>query len=145
MRRSKSELYLHAIWATKRRQPLITDDLRIQLYPFIESEAKRLRCQVLALNGMPDHVHLVARIPATECVSDLMKQVKGASSAFANDLTGHTLFFRWQAGYGAYTLCRPILEKVIAYVENQERHHTLGPLWQSLEDVDEEARGGDET
>ena len=138
MRRSKLEHYLHAVWATKQRQSLITDDLRAPIYACIEAEAKRLRCPILALNGMPDHVHLIVRLPSIVCVSQLLKQVKGLSSACANDLTDNQQFFRWQEGYAAYSLCHPVLDKVIAYVQNQERHHTLGPLWPSLEEVDEE-------
>ena len=138
MRRSKSEIYLHLVWTTQERQPLVTSTIRERLYPFVEMQARHLRCQVLAIGGMPDHVHLVVRTPTTVCAAQLMKQVKGSSSAFVNDLTGRTPYFRWQEGYGVFSLSRPVLGKVIRYVENQERHHRQGSVWAEWEEIDEE-------
>ena len=142
MKRSKSEIFLHSVWATKHREPLVTRDLRAQLYPFIRAEAQRLRCQVLALDGMAYHVHLIVRTPSIVCASQLMKQVKGTSSAFANDFLRRTPYFRWQEGAGTFSLCEPILSRAILYVENQEHHHEIGPLWPELEETDEEAPAG---
>jgi len=138
MRRSKSEIYLHLVWATRERQPFVTPAIRERLYPFLEMQSKHLGCHVLALGGMPDHVHVVVRTPATICAAQLVKQVKGSSSAFVNDLTSRTPYFRWQEGYGAFSLCRPLLSKVICYAENQEHHHSQGPLWGEWEEIDEE-------
>ena len=138
MRRSKSEIYFHFVWATQERQPLITPAAQKRLHAFLEMQARHLGCQVLAIGGMPDHVHLVVRTPTTVCAAQLMKQVKGSSSAFINDLTRRTPYFRWQEGYGVFSLSRPVLRKVIPYVENQERHHQQGPVWAEWEDIDEE-------
>ncbi len=138
MRRSKSEIYLHLVWATRERQPLITPAIRGRLYPFLEMQAKYLGCHVLAIGGMPDHMHMVVRAPTTVCAAQLMKQVKGSSSAFVNDLTMRTPYFRWQEGYGVFSLCRPLLDKILRYVENQERHHSQGPVWNDWEEIDEE-------
>ena len=137
MRRSKSEIYLHLVWSTQKREPLITLQLREQLYPFLEMQIKHLGCQVLAVGGMPDHVHIVTRIPTTLCAAQLLKQVKGSSSAFANDLLQRSPYFRWQEGAGTFSLCPPLLAKAVRYVENQERHHTTGSLWPTLEETSE--------
>lgn len=141
MRRSKSEQYLHAVWTTHRRELLLSREMQGRLYTFIEMQARHLRCPILALNGMPDHVHLIMRIPTVMCAAQLMKQVKGSSSAFLNDLTHRTPYFRWQEGSGTFSLCEPILTKAICYVENQDQHHTCGPLWPELEETDEEVPG----
>ena len=138
MRRSKSEIYLHLVWATRERHPLITPAIRGRLYPFLEMQAKYLGCHVLAIGGMPDHMHMVVRAPTTVCAAQLMRQVKGSSSAFVNDLTMRTPYFRWQEGYGVFSLCRPLLDKILRYVENQERHHSQGPVWTDWEETDEE-------
>ena len=115
MRRSKSEIYLHLVWATRERQPLITPTIQERLYPFLEMQAKHLECHVLAMGGMPDHIHLVVRTPTAVCVAQLMKLAKGSSSAFVNDLTNRTPYFRWLEGYGVFSLCRPLLGKIIRY------------------------------
>ncbi len=138
MRRSKSEIYLHLVWATQKRDPAVTPELREQLYPFLEMQLRHLGCQVLAVGGMPDHIHVVVQIPTTICAAQLLKQVKGSSSAFVNDLRGRSPYFRWQEGAGSFSLCKPFLSKAVQYVENQEHHHTRGPLWATLEEATQE-------
>ena len=138
MRRGKSEIYLHLVWATRNREPLITPELREQLYPFLEMQIKHLGCQVLAIGGMPDHVHVIVRVPTTICAAQLLKQVKGSSSAFANDFLRRTPYSRWQEGAGTFSLCPPFLAKAIRYVANQESHHAAGALWPTLEAASEE-------
>src|SRR5947209_3911709 len=99
MRRSKVEHYIHLVWATKERQPLVTPQIERDVYRCISSVAQGLRCVVHAIGGMPDHIHLVVWIPTTLPVAELMKRVKGVSSAMVNDLHHHEKRFRWQEGY----------------------------------------------
>ena len=137
--RSKVELYLHFVWATHRRLPLITPDIEAAVYACILAEAKRCRLEVLALNGMPDHVHLVVQKPATITEADIMRRVKGVSSTFVRDnivAPGGT--FRWQDGYGVFSFHGAQRARVIAYVQNQKRHHATGdvrPAWEEDEEV----------
>jgi len=84
---------------------------------------------------MPDHVHLVIKLPTKLAIAALMKQVKGVSSAFANDLNQHNTLFRWQEGYGVLSVSRPHLSKVISYVGNQKRHHAANKLWIEWEET----------
>ena len=101
---------------------------------------------MLALNGMPEHVHLVARLTATVSIANVMKQVKGASSHFVNHELQAEPHFRWQDGYGAFTVCRNDLDAVIAYVKGQKQHHGAGSLWPAweatFEEVDQEHPSG---
>lgn len=97
-------------------------------------------CTVLALGGMPDHVHMVLRYPAKLGISKLLQQLKGISSHFANDRLGLPLF-RWQDGYGAFSLSRSHLTAAIEYVEHQEEHHAGGKLWPEWEETHEEVPG----
>ena len=113
MRHNKSEVYLHFVWTTEGRQPLLTERLERAVYRCMEAQAAKLVCVVLALGGMTDHVHLVLRLPTRLSIARLTKQVKGVSSALANDLDQHTKHFRWQEGYGVFSLSRPHLKKVI--------------------------------
>ena len=101
MRRNKLALYVHLVWATWDKLPLITPEIERRLYRNIESEAQGQRCAVLALNGTDDHVHLLMSIPATISIADLVKQVKGVSSHFVNDELHPARDFKWQGSYGA--------------------------------------------
>jgi REP element-mobilizing transposase RayT len=138
MRRSKSEIYLHFVWATKDRKPWLTPSIEREAHRCIEGEARRLKAVVLALNGMPDHVHLVAQMPTSLCAAQLAKQVKGVTSAFINDNLEIEEAFRWQEGYGVFSLSRSHLKRAIACVQRQKTHHAQGSVWELWEETDEE-------
>lgn len=139
MRRNKLALYLHLVWATWDRLPLITPEIERRLHRNIESEARKMGCTVLALNGMPDHVHLVVSFPTTITIADLVKQVKGVSSHFVNETLKPESQFKWQGSYGAFTVSRRELEKVIGYVKHQKDHHAANELIPEWEETFEEA------
>jgi len=136
-RRNKSEVYLHLVWATSARQPLLTPEIEHAVHRCIEHEARKLGCDVLAIDGMPDHVHMAVKLPTKLSIALLMKQAKGISSALANDLGNHEVLFRWQEGYGVLSVSRSHLPKVIAYIENQKRHHAAGKVWSEWEQTEE--------
>ena len=139
MRQTKAEIYLHFVWATHQRQLLINPEIERDVYRCIESEARRLQCVTLAIGGMADHIHLFVRIPTKVSAAMLMQQVKGVSSAFVRDQLKTDSYFGWQDGYGVFSVSRPHVEKVIAYIENQERHHPKGTFWSEWEETDQEA------
>jgi len=135
MRRNKLALYLHLVWTTWDRLPLITPDIERRLYRNIESEARKIGCIVIALNGTSDHVHLVVSFPATVTIAGLAKQVKGVSSHFVNETLRPETQFKWQGGYGAFTVSRWDLPKIICYVKRQKEHHAEDDLWAELEET----------
>ena len=116
----------HFVWATRRREWFITDAVERDLHRFIHGKCEALRVHVYALNGMPDHVHLVVGLPAALSVSDFMEAVKDASAHHINHLPGQTGCLYWQPGYGLLTFAQNALGSVVAYVENQKQHHALG-------------------
>src|SRR5438552_9082654 len=80
LRAPYTELYLHCVWATWDRLPLITPDIEEQIYASIAAKCNDLNCYVLAIGGVTDHVHLLVRFPTTLSVSTLAGEAKGASS-----------------------------------------------------------------
>jgi len=104
----------------------------------MQAEAQRLRCVVLALGGMPDHVHLVVKAPTALSPAMAMKQIKGVSSKFIGDefarQEGHVLdWFRWQEGYGVFTFSASQKPRVIRYIQDQKQRHSEGSLWSACE------------
>ena len=138
MRRNKLALYLHLVWATWDRLPLIAADIERRLHRNIESETQKLGCTVLALNGTEDHVHLLVSFPTTITIADLVKQVKGVSSHFINETLQPASQFKWQGSYGAFTVSRWDVDKIIEYIKRQKGHHTTGELIQEFEEAFEE-------
>lgn len=137
--RSRVELYLHFVWATHQWLPLVTPEIEIAVYASILAEAERCRLEVLALNGIPDQVHLVVQKPAAITQSAIMQRVKGVSSTFVRDnVVTPGSRFHWQDGYGVFSFHGAQRGRVIAYVQNQKRYHATGdvrPNWEEDEEV----------
>lgn len=141
-RSNKLALYLHLVWSTWDRLPLITPRIERRLYRVVESEARQMGCTVLALDGMPDHTHLVVSFPTTLTIATLLMQVKGVSARFANEVLKPQPHFKWQGSYGAFTVCRWDLEKIISYVKRQKLRHRrndLLPEWEETLEVEPDA------
>lgn len=80
------DVHLHFVWATKGRALVVTPDIERDVYRVIQAQARKMSCVVLALNGMPDHIHLLVKYKSGEGFPQFMKQVKGVSSRAINDL-----------------------------------------------------------
>ena len=137
MRRSKAEIYLHFVWTTYQRLPFILEEIERDLFRCIQEEVQHLGCDVLALNGMPDHLHLLVKMPTRLAPAQLMQQVKGVSSRFATEQLKQGGFC-WQEGYGVFSIGRNQRKGVIAYIANQKQHHTDNTIHSDWEETDEE-------
>lgn len=136
--------YAHLVWATKDRQPFIDETIEKPLYAQMVKKASALGCYVYAINGMPDHPHVVLTIPPKHSVSYVVKELKGASSHFVNHILRPPAFhFEWQRGYGYLTLGQKQLEHAVAYVEGQKAHHASQTINGWLERYSDEDDGPD--
>lgn len=133
MGHSRAEVYLHFVWATQGRNPLIAGPLEDALHRVMAAEAQRLGCRVLATGGMPDHVHLLVSLPTNVSIARLVQQVKGVSSHMARDRVDG---FYWQEGYSVFSVTRSHCVRVKRYVLNQKQHHTDGNLWADWEETE---------
>src|SRR5579862_8359619 len=122
------EIYVHVIWTTEGREPFLTDAVMRPNCRCVGADVQRLKGTVLALNGMPDHLHLLARLWPTTYAATLANRVNGVSSRFANDQLNLDYQFEWRKGYGCFSLSRSHLKRVMAYIRNQQRHHANGTV-----------------
>lgn len=139
VRRSLAEIYPHVVWSTHLREPCLVGVVDATARRVVAAEARSLGCEVLALDGVADHLHLLARIPGRLSAAELAKQIKGRSSRIINEELPDFESFRWQEGYGAFSVSRAHLRRVAAYVQQQEERHRSGDLWPEWERIDEEA------
>jgi putative transposase len=135
MGESYRNIYLHFVWTTWRREPMIDQVVREVIYRCMEREARKLDCLVLALDGMEDHVHLLIALPNSLAPSKIMQQVKGVSSDVVNSKKLSPHVFRWQDGYGVFSISPPHFEKVVRYVKYQREHHRANRLNPLLENT----------
>ena len=78
---------------------------------------------MLAINGMPDHIHFLIGMKPSCCLSDLLREVKKSSNEFVQENKLSKFKFNWQEGYGAFSYSHSQLDDVIAYICNQKEHH----------------------
>jgi putative transposase len=127
------QLFYHFAWSTHTRIPLIRRDFRPELLKIINEEVKRCGGSPIRHNAMPDHVHLLVRLPPTVKICDFIGEVKGATAHRVNEEIRPSFKLKWQEGYGALTLRKDEMEKVSRYIDNQETHHRTGKLSDLLE------------
>ncbi len=136
MGRNFTQLYLHCVWATWDRLPLITPDIQPLIYRAIIAKCNELNCQIIAIGGIEDHVHILTRFPPNLAISDLIKNIKGNSAHFINHQFKRDEVFKWQGSYGAFTVEKDRVESLKDYIKNQAIHHqrkTLIPLWEMVD------------
>ncbi|UCD23419.1 MAG: IS200/IS605 family transposase [Gemmatimonadota bacterium] len=125
-----AQLYVHLSWTTVQRRPMIGHSETRFLSRFLPAEAQRHNCDVIATGIVPDHVHVLIRIPRKLDLPRLLQGLKGASARLINQSdelskTG----IRWASGYDARTVSPGHLKRVADYVKGQtERHQGMGTL-----------------
>lgn len=117
-----SHLTLHAVFSTKRRAPLIHDELRPRLHAYMGGIARGAGVTSLDIGGVADHVHLLLRIRPVTCVADLMREIKSSSSKWVNEQEP-TSSFAWQAGYSVFSVSPTNIAGVSRYIRRQPLHH----------------------
>ena len=115
--------YIHYVFSTKNHEQWLIPEIREKLYPYFGGIARENNFKLIKAGGIEDHVHLLVSLPATVSVSKAIKYIKGGSSRWIHENFKNMYSFSWQEGYGAFSISRSLLEKTIAYIENQEQHH----------------------
>jgi putative transposase len=123
MAHTYSNLLYHLVFSTKQRVPLISDALREPLYEYMGGIVRQNGGAMLEIGGVPDHVHLLVRLKTDPSVAAVVQRIKGKSSKWVNDGGILQEEFRWQQGYGAFSVSESGAEKVRRYLRNQQEHH----------------------
>jgi putative transposase len=123
MANTYSQLHIQCVFAVKYRSSLIRKEWKEQLHKYITGIIQNNDHKLIAINSMPDHIHVFLGYHPHQSLSDLMRMVKGDSSEFINKEKLNSAKFRWQEGYGAFSYSRSQIAKVARYIENQEEHH----------------------
>jgi REP element-mobilizing transposase RayT len=127
-----NEVRLHLVWATWDRLPKLRPDVWNVMEQCVRAAGDPLRCPILAIGGVEDHVHVLVRFATTVTIAQLVQELKGYSSRIINERFPE-LSFRWQGGYGVFPVGPQALTTVTAYIENQPAHHGNGTLNRHLE------------
>ena len=121
MPQSLSKVYLHVIFSTKNRVPLISENIRPNAQAYFVKVAANLGSFTEEIFMMEDHIHWLCTLPRTITIADLVKNVKISSSIKMKEIIRGD--FNWQKGYGAFSVSQSKLEIVRRYIQNQPEHH----------------------
>src|SRR5271163_158704 len=104
MPQSLAKVYVHTIFSTKNREPLLHDDWRDELFRVIGGTANNLGCQSLIVGGVADHVHILFQLGRTIAIADAIGKLKSTSSLWINQQNLVVGQFQWQAGYAVFSV-----------------------------------------
>lgn len=115
-------LHYHVVFSTKDRRPTIDTECLSRLHEYIAGTIVGLQGVPQIVGGVADHVHLLFGLKATQCLSDVMREIKKSSSVWMHDVMNRKVF-SWQEGYAAFTVSPTARDSVSNYIEHQEQHH----------------------
>lgn len=123
MANTYTQIYIQVVFAVEGRQSLIPAEHNDELQKYITGIVSAQRHKLIAINNMPDHLHLLVGLRPDAALSELVRDVKANSSRFINEKRWVLGRFSWQEGFGAFSYSRSQLGAVIRYIENQQKHH----------------------
>ncbi len=118
MANTYTQIHIQFVFAVKYRDGLIQSSFKAELYQYISGILKPHNHKLLAINGMPDHIHIFIGMRPTQSISDLMQDIKGNSSKWINEKKFLKVKFEWQEGFGAFSYSKSHVNKVIDYIKN---------------------------
>ena len=117
------KIWVHVIWSTKNRQPLLQKEIRQKVLNHIREKSQTERIYLDAVSGMPDHIHCLISVNPKYSISEIINKIKGESSHWINHQRLLNIQFAWQNGYSAFSVSESQIEKTREYINNQENHH----------------------
>jgi REP element-mobilizing transposase RayT len=123
MANTYTQVHIHAVFAVQNRISLIQKQWQEELYKYISGVVANNGHKLLQIGGMPDHVHVLFGMRPVQSLSDLMQDIKGNSSLWINKKRIVRGKFSWQEGYGAFSFGKSQIDRVVKYIQQQEKHH----------------------
>ncbi|MGH9328003.1 MAG: IS200/IS605 family transposase [Terriglobia bacterium] len=117
-----SNLLTHVIFSTQDRQPFLTPDLVPDLLAYMGGVVRNLHGKLIESSAPLDHVHFLLSLPATLAIADALRVLKANSSLWVHKAR-HRPHFRWQTGYGVFSVSQSNVPAVLKYIRSQEQHH----------------------
>ena len=123
MANAYSRIYLHIVFSPMGRENFIPVKHKEELQKYTTGIIQNRKHKLLAINFMPDHVHIFFGYQASQALPDLIRDIKANSSKFINENKWIPGYFKWQEGYGVFSYGHSQINNVITYVNSQEEHH----------------------
>lgn len=118
-----TQIHIQVVFTVQNRKCIISSKWKDELYKYSTGIIQNYDHKVLAINGMPDHLHIFIGFRPTQSISDLMRILKSETSKWINNNGFVKGRFSWQEGYGAFSYSKSHVNSVIDYIKTQEEHH----------------------
>jgi putative transposase len=125
MANTYSQVYLQYVFCVKGKQNLIPSKHNDELQKYITGVIQNRNQKLIAINNMPDHIHILVGFGTTMSMADFMEEIKSISSKFINEKGWIKGKFEWQRGYGVFSYSRSQIDSVIKYIISQQEHHKI--------------------
>ena len=119
------KIWIHLIFSTKNREPLITNAIKSEIIDHIKSNAKDKDIYIDFINGVKDHIHILLSLGSEQNIAKVVQLIKGEPSFWINKNKISKTKFEWQEEYIAISVSESVVQKVRDYIKNQEEHHTI--------------------
>lgn len=123
MPQSLSRLLVHLVFSTKHRERILNPAIQTELHRYLVGVLNGTDCPSLQVGGVEDHVHLFFGLSRTRTIAEVVETVKTSSSKWLKTKDAALTLFHWQAGYGAFSVSQSDASAVVAYVQDQVKHH----------------------
>ncbi len=123
MANTYTQIYIQIVFAVQSRRNLIPKQHKEELHKYITGIIRNKQQKLIAINSMPDHIHIFIGLKPNMALSDLVRDIKNNSSNFINNKRWLRGKFNWQKGFGAFSYGHSQIDNVVKYIQNQERHH----------------------
>jgi REP-associated tyrosine transposase len=118
-----SQIYIQTVFAVSGRESIIKPEFKEELFKYITGIVRNQKQKLIAINGVSDHVHILIGLRPSIALADLVREIKADSTNFINKRKLVHGRFNWQEGYGAFSYGHSQLDRIVHYIQNQEKHH----------------------
>lgn len=132
MPQSLAAIYVHLIYSTKSRQPLIRPEIEEELRKYHAGILKSLDSPMICSDGTADHVHILFRLGRKTSLATVVEELKKSSSKWIKTKGPEYAHFFWQGGYGAFSIGQSGVDEVKRYIANQKAHHAKQTFQEEL-------------
>ncbi len=116
-------LLYHIVFSTKERRPLVSPAMKPRLQDYLGAIVRGEEGELLEVNVVADHAHLLLRVHPARAVADMLRLIKANSSKWVNQTFRREPTFAWQEGYSAFTVSQSQVPRLVTYIRGQEEHH----------------------
>lgn len=131
---SYTKIWIHLVWATKKREPVLEKTMRPKLFSHIRENARAKNIHIDFVNGYVDHIHILVSLNTDQAIAKVVQLIKGESSFWINKNKLIPQKFEWQDDYFAVSVSESGVNKVREYIKNQEQHHAKKTFQQEYDE-----------